>query len=64
MMSLSGNPSNKSEAARWVRIGIELVVINPLTNLPIEQRDGIVRVIGRGWEGIALLKDGIVKSLK
>lgn len=43
-MYLSGNPRNKTEAARWVRIDIELAVLSPRTDRPIEQREGTVGV--------------------
>ncbi|MDB5342937.1 MAG: hypothetical protein JWP89_1314 [Schlesneria sp.] len=63
-MYLSGNPKNKTEAARWVRIGIELTVLCPRTERPIDQREGMVEVIGQGWSAIAILTDGIVTKVK
>ncbi|MDB5344805.1 MAG: hypothetical protein JWP89_3182 [Schlesneria sp.] len=63
-MYLSGNPKSKTEAVRWVRIGIELTVLSPRTERPIEQKEGTVEVIGHGWSGIAILSNGIVTKLK
>ncbi|MDB5343902.1 MAG: hypothetical protein JWP89_2279 [Schlesneria sp.] len=62
-MYLSGNPKTKSEAARWLRIGIELTVLNSKTNRPIDQKDGAIEVTGLGWNGVAALRDGLVIKL-
>ena len=60
---ISGNPGTKAEACRWIRNGIELTVIDTVTNHPIAQKDGAVRVAGPQWTGVAILIDGIVVKI-
>ena len=60
---ISGNPSTKAEACRWIRNGIELTVIDIVTNRPIARKDGTVRVAGPQWTGVAKLIDGIVVKI-
>jgi len=60
---ISGNPSTKAEACRWIRNGIELTVIDTVTNRPIARKDGAVRVAGPQWTGVAILIDGIVVKI-
>jgi hypothetical protein len=62
-MYISGNPKSKQEAMRWVRIGIELTVMDHRTNRPIALKDGTVIVLGSGWTAGATLRDGIVVKL-
>jgi hypothetical protein len=63
-MYLSGCPLSKTEAARWVRKGIQLTVIDPTTMRPIQQEHGKVQVQGQGWTGIVTLVDGIVAKIE
>lgn len=63
-MRLSANPKTKAEAVRWLRIGIELVVIDPTTDRPIAEKDGQVQVTNLGWTGIATLRNGLVIKLE
>ncbi len=46
LMHLSAKSKDKAE--RWVRLGLELTVIDPNTNRPIQQSNGQVEIAGRG----------------
>lgn len=61
---LSGNPMTKREASRWIRIGIELTVIDAATDRPIQQQEGLISIVGPNWTGLAILHDGIVIKLQ
>ena len=57
---ISGNPITKTEACRWIGLGIELTVIDIATNRPIDQKVGPVAVAGPQWTGVATLIGGLV----
>jgi hypothetical protein len=63
-MYLSGHPKTKSEAARWLRIGIELTVLDDRNCLPIRQKDGTVDIAGPGWKGFATINGGLVVKIR
>lgn len=54
----------KREASRWIRIGIELTVIDAATDRPIQQQEGLISIVGPNWTGLAILHDGIVIKLQ
>lgn len=64
IMYLSGCPISKAEAARWVRNGIQLSVIDPTTKRPIRQGEGKVQVDCHGWKGVVTLVNGIVAKVE
>lgn len=43
-MYLSGNPKTNADATRWLRIGIELTVLDIATNRTISQKEGSVKL--------------------
>ena len=50
----------KTEARRWIGLGIELTVIELATNRPIDQKDGQIAVAGPEGAGVATLIRGLV----
>ena len=60
---ISGNPITKTEACRWIGLGIELTVIDSVTNRPIPEIEGQVYITGIVWNGFAKLAHGIVVNI-
>ena len=60
---ISGMPPSKDEARRWIEIGIELTVIDSVTNRPIPEIEGQVYITGIVWNGFAKLAHGIVVNI-
>jgi hypothetical protein len=63
-MHINANPKTKAEAIRWLKIGIELVVIDATTDRPIAQKDGRIEIAGPRWNGKAILRNGLVFKIE